>query len=235
METLSAFLAIALFVVTIAWVGKKPTLKKASIMVVAVALVQGGADSISLFMAGTNIYDWYLQSLTQTADAYTQTLGLASAQSAALQESMQVVAGCLPALYVLQAAMNVFIALGIVWAFKRLTKRPLGWSPFSSIDLPVWTVLLLVASALLYAASNVPAAPFSHELFLIALNFLLIGMIFPLVQGAAASKGLMNRIGLSGVAQTLIAIIGLVAGVAVFVIPIVGLIDYWVNFRKLDR
>lgn len=235
METLSALLAIVLFLVTVVWVGKKPTFKKTAAMIAVVAAVQGGADSISLFMAGTNIYDWYLQSLNAVADTYSQTLGLASAQTAALRENMQIVAGCLPALYVLQAAGYVFIALGIVWAFRRLTKRPLGWAAFSTIDLPIWTVVPLIAAAFCYAASNAPGVPYAHELLLVTVNFLLVGMLFPVVQGMAACKGIMNRIGFSSTAQVFVTLIGFVVGVAVLVIPIVGLIDYWANFRKLAR
>lgn len=235
METLSALLAIGLFLVTVVWVGKKPTLKKTAAMVAIVAAMQGGADSISLFMAGTNIYDWYLQSLNAMADTYSQTLGLASAQSAALKENIQIVAGSLPALYVLQAAVNVFIALGIVWSFRRLTKRPLGWTAFSMIDLPIWTVAPLIAAALCYAVSNAPGAPYAHGLLLAAVNLLLIGMLFSVVQGMAACKGIMNRIGLSCTAQVLVTLIGFVVGVAILVVPIVGLIDYWANFRKLTR
>ena len=233
MDILPYLFDIALFAATVFWVGRKPTFPKVTVMTLLIAVVETGLDSVQLWLEGTNMIDWYRQSMQASVDAYSQVLD--SSAVSQLSSAADTVVGCLPSIMVMDGFMKVSMALCVVWIVNKLFKRPMDWSPFSKIDLPVWTVVPVIAGALLIAVSNVPGAPYSNIVFLAALNCLVVGVLFFVTQGGAAIKGLMNNVGLPAIAQLAIVAVLVMSGVATLVVPLVGLIDYWANFRKLPR
>lgn len=233
LPTLSPLIDLALFVVTVAWVGKRPTAQKVGAMVVIVALVEIGVDSLFALSQGTSIYGWYLQGLDKSIEYYSSMLTADQLEMFAAVE--QTIAGCWVGIYLTQAAVYVFFALFLVWLVGRLFKRPRDWAPFSQVDLPIWTVLVLIGGIVLYAVSNIPALPYRELVLLVSLNALIVAMVPLSVQGAAACKGVMNNLGLAAGWQVAIAVVVIVLGVALVVVPVVGLVDYWANLRKLPR
>ena len=233
MAGFSAFLDLVLFLVTVLVVGRNPTFHKVSAMILVIACTEALVDSLYASTAGLGLYDWYLQALQESAQNLAQVSD--SVQSTALESSFEIVAGCLPAIYLLQAALDVFVALGLMWVVNKLLKRQTGWQPVSSIDLPVWTVAPLIVGCLLKAVSNIPQAPNSRWLLLVAVNLIGVEAILLYVQGFAALKGLMNSTGITAVTQFLIVLVAMVFGVFFLITPVIGLVDYWANIRKLSR
>ena len=224
---------LALFCVTVLWVGKKPTFAKVTAMIFVIAVVELGIDSVLAWQQGLNVFEWYRQAFDSVMSAYGEVLGSAELES--FDTVVNTVTGCLVAMYVIQAASQVFVALLLVWAVKRLRKRPLGWSPLSKVDLPVWVVLPLIVGFLGIALCNVSALPHKDEIFLVALNVLVIACIPLFAQGLAACKGVLNNANCSAIVQFLIAFVTGLFGVFALVVVAVGLIDFWANLRKLPR
>ncbi len=233
MEILSAALDLALFLTTVFVVGKRPTFPKMAAMIIIVACVEALVDTAQIFGSGMGLYDWYLQALQTSVQNLSQTLS--SEQNASLNAALESIAGCLPAIYLVQAAISVFVALGLLWVVRRLLKHPCEWSPFSQVDLPVWTVIPLVAGFLLIAYANLPQAPNAQLTLIVALNLITADCVFLFVQGSAALKGFMNTVGISAVGQAVIVLVAAFFGVFFLVAPVVGLVDYWANIRKLPR
>lgn len=233
LSTLSPLIDLMLFVVTVAWVGKKPTVPKVGAMIAVVAIVEIGIDSLFALMQGTSIYGWYLQGLEQSIEYYSSMLTADQLEMFAAVE--QTVAGCWVGIYLTQAAAYVFMALFLTWLVGRLFKRTREWTPFSQVDLPIWMVGVLIAGIVLYAVSNVSVVPQRELVFLVSLNVLVAALIPLAVQGAAASKGVMNNLGLATGWQVAIVAVVTVLGVVMVVVPVIGLVDYWANLRKLPR
>lgn len=231
-ELLVLVLDFALFCATVLWVGRKPTAVKVTAMIVAVAAVHFGIDMYDAMLQGVTLQELYLGGLDEWME---QNQALLSGQEDTVKATMQVVATCLPSFYVVQAAALVFCGLCIAWVFERGVMRSGRWTAFSQVDLPVWTVVPLIAGLLLYAISTFPTVPFHNEIFTVAVNVLVVSVIPLFVQGAAACKGIADKAGFSLMLQLLLAAIAVVSGAFAIVFPLVGLLDYWANLRKLER
>ena len=234
-DVLPRILDLVLFVVTVGWVGRRPTTAKTSAMIFIVAAVQIAFDSLAAASRGLNIHGLYVESLQATADAYVEAGVFSAGQLESIQPMLDTIAGCWLAIYVIQSAWLVFVALGLVWIFRRLFRRPSDWAPFSSIDLPIWTVGVLIVGILLWAVSNVTGSSIGSMMRLVGCNVLLIALIPVCVQGCAAYKGLMNRVNLPTAAQVVITIALLVFGLFLPVVCVIGIVDFWANVRKLPR
>ena len=201
-------------------------------MIAIVSVVDIGLFVASTLLQGTNPYDWYVTQLNWYFDAYAGLID--ESQISAMKEMTASVAGLWVAIYVVQASVGVFIALCLRWVFDR-ARHKLVWRPFSLVDLPVTSVLPLIASIVVYIVSMLPGVPQAGMVSIVAANLFMISVIPLFVQGAAAGKGIMNRSGLGMGWQLLLGAIGFVTGAIFVILPIMGLIDYWANFRRLSR
>lgn len=201
-------------------------------MIAVVSFVDIGLFAAAVSLQGTNPYDWYVTELNAYFDAYEGLI--AASQISAMKALSATVAGLWFALYVVQAAVCVFIALCVRWVFDR-ARHKLRWTPFSLVDLPVAFVVPLVASIVVYIISMLPGVPNAQVVFLVAANIFVISIIPLFVQGAAAGKGIMNRSGLGFGWQVALGVIGILFGSVFVILPLMGLIDFWANFRRLER
>ena len=83
--------------------------------------------------------------------------------------------------------------------------------------------------------SWIPQLPYSDVVYSISLNVLIISTLPLYAQGGAAFKGILNRANASLALQIILMFCGILTGLAFLITPLLGLIDYWANFRKLPR
>lgn len=223
---------IALLVVVYVWVGKRPTAAKVSALIVIYALCALTTPVLEAASNGMSLYDWELKSLEESLEAMGNSLP--SDQRELFSSVMSTVAGCLPALELVNASATVFAVLCIRWIFDRVRHKS-QWSAFSKVDLSIWWVIPLVAGIVMYIVSLVAGIPARWQFFVAAMNVLIAALVPLFVQGAACCKGIINRTGLRLAWQLVVGFFALVTGVAFIVLPIVGLVDFWANFRKLPR
>lgn len=232
MDAVFHALEIVLIIVTLAWVGKRPTVAKVSATICATWLVEFGGMAVSASAAGMGPAAYYLQELNEQLQAMGGSMS--STQQATFQSVASTVAGCLPGIYAVLSSAYVFAALCARWVFDRVRRRS-GWTAFSKLDLSYWWVAPLIAGVVVYIVSRVPGVPHQNEVWVVALNILVVSVIPLFVQGAACCKGIINRSGLAIAWQLVVGFFGLATGVVFIVFPIVGLVDFWANFRKLPR
>lgn len=144
------------------------------------------------------------------------------------------VAVCLPALCFAESASEVFFVFCLRWLFEKAAHRR-TWAPFSQVDLPIWTVYPLIAGIALYVVAMLPGVPYADVIHAIAFNVMVAAVVPLFVQGAAAGKGILNRIGMSFGWQVALGLVGILSGALFLVLPLLGLVDYWANVRKLKR
>lgn len=201
-------------------------------MIALVGLVDIGFFTAEAIAQGMTPYGFYLSALDQVAAWYEQVLS--AQQVEAFRSVSATVAGLWFAAYVVQACILVFVALCVRWVFDRAFHR-LQWAPFSGVDLSVMCVVLLIVGVVLYIVSMLPNVPRTDLILTIALNVLVVSAVPLFVQGAAVGKAVMNKAGLGFGWQLVLGILALISGLVFLVAPFVGLIDFWANFRKLER
>lgn len=231
LEAVSVAVDLVLFILTVVVVGKRPTVLKVTAMICLVAAADYGAVALVAMQAQTNPIEWYQQLLGEAMSIYTDAL---SGQPADYDSMIAVVAGISPALYVVQSSAYVFIGLCIRWIADRVRGKS-AWSAFSKVDLSVWWLVPLLFGICCYTVSLFLQEDLARIVWLIAMNVLVASVVVLFVQGAAAGKGIMNKIGLSMAWQIALGVLGIVSGMLFFIMPLVGLIDFWANFRKLAR
>lgn len=222
---------LALFIVTVVVVGQKPTVAKVVAMICLVAVVDYGYLALVAMQAQENPIEWYQQLLGETMKAYN---GAFSNQSADYDSVIAVVAGISPALYVVQSSVYVFIGLCIRWVIDRVRSKS-EWSPFSQVDLSVWWLMPLLFGICCYTASLFLQNDAARIVWLVAMNVLVVSVVVLFAQGAAAGKGIMNRMGLSMTWQIVLGVFGIISWMLFLVVPFMGLVDFWANFRKIAR
>lgn len=232
MEAVLHVLEAALIIVTIAWVGNRPTVAKVSAVIAATWLVEFGGVVFEANAAGMGPADYYLQELNRSLG--TMNGSLSSDQQAVLSSAASTVAGCLPALYAVVSSSYVFAALCARWVFDRARHRT-RWTAFSKLDLSYWWVTPLIAGIVIYVVSCVPGVPNQNGVLLVALNVIIVSVIPLFVQGAACGKGIMDRWYLGLGWQLALGFFGILSGVVFAILPVMGLIDFWANFRRLPR
>lgn len=230
-DALSLVVDFALFLVTVLVVGKKPTTAKVTAIICLVAAIDYGFVAFVAMQAHMNPVEWYQGMLEQAVSLYgvapqDQAGGGASATS--------VVAGISPAIYVVQASAYVFVGLCLRWIADRV-RRKSDWSPFSQVDLSIWWLTPVLFGLVCFIVSLLLPGQAAYVVWLVSMNVFVVSAIPLFVQGAAAGKGIMNRLGIGFPMQLVFGVLGLLSGIAFVALPILGLVDFWANFRKLPR
>lgn len=230
-DALSLAVDFALFLVTVLVVGKKPTAAKVTAIICLVAAIDYGFVAFVAMQAHMNPVEWYQGMLEQAVSLYGV---VPQGQASGGASVVSMVAGISPAIYVVQASAYVFVGLCLRWIADRV-RRKSDWSPFSQVDLSIWWLIPVLFGLVCFIVSLLLPGQASYVVWLVSLNVFVVSAIPLFVQGAAAGKGIMNRMGIGFPMQLVFGVLGLVSGIAFLVLPILGLVDFWANFRKLPR
>lgn len=232
LEAVSQLADLVLFILTVVVVGRRPTASKVAAMICIVAAVDYGFVALVAAQVQMNPIELYQQQLGELYAALGDSL---VEQARPSEEMIALAAGISPAIYMVQSATYVFVGLCIRWIADRIRRRSV-WSPFSEVDLSIWWLTPLLAGIGCYIVSLfLQDANAARVALLVAANLLVVSGIPLFVQGAAAGKGIMNGMGLIFALQAGIGALMILSGLAFIVVPVLGLIDFWANFRKLAR
>ena len=231
LSAVSQLADLALFILTVVVVGRRPTTLKVAAMICVVAVVDFGFVALVAAQAQMNPIEWYQQQLREVFELYNES---SAGQMQGYESYLPFVAGISPSIYVVQSSIYVFIGLCIRWVVDKV-RRKSEWSPFSRVDLSIWWLMPLLLGVSCYIVSLFLQDEARYLAGLVAANFIVVSGIPLFVQGAAAGKGIMNRAGLGLTWQIVIGVLGLLSGLFFIVVTVLGLVDFWANFRKLDR
>lgn len=225
---------IALLAVSAASVGRRPQSLYVSLVIVVGALVELELLAVASMLQGTTPEAYVLGVIEDPFVAASSALLSVESQET-FETFPETVAGVWPALCVVVSAAMVFLGVCVRYVIDR-ARHKLKWAPFSELDLSILWVYVLIAGVVLDLVSVIPGFPAPDALDFVARNVVVVSVIPLFVQGAATCKGVMNEAQLGLRWQIVLTVVAVLLGViALIVVPIIGLLDFWLNFRKLDR
>ena len=198
---------------------------------VLAALSLLGIESSLATWAGTNLNELALAQIDKTLDALAAgTTGIS--EGLAMARSIMTVLW--PTSYMLTAVTAVIAAaIGVRIArtgLKGLAPRTLTLTTF---DTPFWVAGLLLAAIIGFAVSQ--SIPSGNVLLMVAANLAMATRFAFGTAGVAVAAWFMRKRGMRIVPTLLVCAVLVFFDLQFFVMTIVGLIDFWANFRRLPR
>ena len=223
---------VALAVVAAAAVGREPTRNAVCAMAAAASLVFLAIVGICAAVQGEAPRRLVLDVLARVAEPLVSSVGDVTADN--ITAVVSLMAGTWAALAVVLGSAATFAGCCARYAVDRRNHR-LAWKPFSQLDLSVWSVYVLIVGVLLWVVAGIEQLPGAAVIEVVGENVIVVGIVPLFVQGAAAGKGLLDGADLSFTAQVMIGIALWLIGAFAIAVPLIGLLDFWANFRKLPR
>jgi len=233
-----AFVApvIGAVVLTVVSLRTRPMQAVAAAFAGVFALASMAAQALMARAQGTTLTAIVAQQSQLALADVTKALGSsASAETlASLKNGAQLLASTWPTTY-FQAGVIVgaLVVVSVVWVARKVD-NPLEIGPLASLDLSPHVLWPFVIGLFLLAASYLSFAGAS-ALGVVGLNLLLCARTLFFIQGISVMAGVLDRagVGLGGRIFALAAFAALDA--LTFVVSFTGLLDFWINFRRLPR
>lgn len=197
----------------------------------ACALIAG--DAAVLALQGTTVTAYMDEVLSVVQSGLSSATSGSLDQTAAAQTVLQALRLLWPSGYTILAfTACACAAVGGRAALRRIPESRVA--PFSSFDLPLWVLYLLVGGVVALAVAGALPA-YGDVVRMVGANVLLGVRVLLSVQGFAVLAWRLGARGTSPLAGALLVILALVLDAQFFVMAVVGLIDVWANFRHLPR
>lgn len=230
---MDSLLFLACVVVCLAWTGRNPSSAKTVCTILVFTGVAVGYD----FYVASTLDMMPSQMFKQAAEQIVHemaSMGVVEQDSLAQLDQSAFVFDCWIALETIAATVYVVIGMCVRWIYERV-RRINTWKPFSRVDLSAWWATPLIIAIVLYIMMVMMQESADEGMRALVLSVFMVSLIPLFFQGAAVGKGLMNNMGVNFAWQLCLGILALMLMVPVLVFPILGLIDIWANFRRLDR
>ena len=217
-------------IVKLMWVHEADTTHVAGLIVFMTCLSLG-FDLIYTSVLGTTIPDLLLSSVQQMLPGEVQYASMEeNSMSMQLVSIFKII---WPLSYVVSTISNAtYAALGsCIAGYIDHTARPL--QGFTTYDAPLWSVGVLATAVLCIALGNVPSNLSQAFLTVGSTVAMSVRLIFTLQGFAVVSSKLLRKVGC--LSRAIIIFFAVWAEMMFMVVSIIGLIDIWANFRKLER
>lgn len=202
--------------------------------VIAVATVAYLAiDVVMALVAGVDPMALAQSQVQQTVAAATQSYGLEMA--AQLRSLTGLLELLWPFPYFLLAAILTAIAHGCArLAAPRLQgDNPQPWA-LSSFDAPLWSMVVLTLCAVAVAVAPL-CGTWSRGVLMVGVNGLMAVRIIFMLQGFAVISWFFRTRRLGCLFRFVVLFLAVDLEVSFFVVSVLGLVDFWANFRHLPR
>lgn len=188
--------------------------------------------------------DYYKSMINSFPDSpfvkqYMQLMAISETQFKALYEQTKSIFLFLP--YLIPSLLLIYVFLGSIinyyWSlsiFKRSEVILKGMPLFQTWDLPWYYVSGVIIGLILIIIPHFnPTYDFAFDV--VGINLLIIfGLIYSTL-GFSVLWGIFDKFHVPGVWRILIILIISFFSVIIILIPVMGIIDVWANFRKLER
>jgi hypothetical protein len=224
----AVFLAVVMLpAVDAQWVG--------AMLTAVLALAGAGRDYVLLKGQGTTLYALLSAELNKMVAQEAQSSGGAGTVQA-MRDAVNTMLPLIPMMYFVTGLVTaIAVVYAIAWAAKR-TGRTARVLPLTRLDLTPHVLWPFVVGLFALAASYAPIAN-ATVWGIVGLNLVWCCVVLFTIQGLAVSAGVLERTGVGpGVrilALAALAVIDVFLGGAP--LAFVGLVDFWVNFRRLPR
>ena len=227
---------LAAVVLTVVMLPKRSLQTVAAALVAVIALANVAADALLARSQHTTLPATISQGSKAVVAEMTKAMGASAPAETlrALKDASVLIASAWPSAYFQGAVfVGVLVVVAVVWAARRVD-RPLEVPPFSRLDLSPHILWVFVAGLFLLASSYASFAG-SSILGVVGLNLVLCARTLFFLQGFSVAAGLLDRAGV-GLGGRILAMAVLAALDALtLVVSFTGLLDFWINFRRLPR
>jgi hypothetical protein len=222
--------AVAVVLIGVALLPRFDSQLVGALMLAVLAVASYVHQAVVFALAHLTPTEWYTQAFQLFATGSTVTV-TAKQQ---LRDLVDLAVSAMPAMsFYSGMVVAVAIMYGVAWAAKR-SDREVSVPALGELDLTPHVMWPFIIGLLALAASYGPV-PQAMSLRVVGLNLLLCARALFALQGFGVSAGLLGRanVGLGGRIFALAALAAL--DVVAPVVTIAGLLDFWVNFRRLPR
>jgi len=190
-----------------------------------------GAEYVTARVAGFSVNE-YMAEAAKQATSVLGTGGLSGMDMEALTKTMVQFA---PAVYLMLGfAVAVPTLYALVWSAKRAGAVIKPVPRLDRTDMSPHVLWPLVIGVLFLAGGRVWGGS-DGVLTVAGLNLLLVVRVALLVQGLSVVAALLRASDAGRVALFFGVAVALIVDVATWVVSMAGLLDFWINFRRLDR
>jgi hypothetical protein len=150
------------------------------------------------------------------------------------QEAIKTLLTLLPTVFFIGGLVSaIAIIVAVAWAAKR-SDRILRVPSLATLDLSPHVLWPFIAGMLALAASHGPFA-FASPLLATGLNLVICTSAVFALQGVGVVAGMLDRLNVGRPMRIWAWIALVISDMFVPVASLVGLLDFWVNFRRLPR
>ena len=184
-----------------------------------------------LALAGLDSAKVLSQAISSAVDEAAASYGLDVA--AQLKSLSGLISLLVPFGYFCLAGMNVLAAHYGGFLARKPALEAKQWRPVA-FDSPTWSVVVLIAGVALFAFGSVfgQGMPVAESIGLTCV--LAVRFIF-LMDGYAVLTWWFNRHGVGCLLRTLVLVVAIDLEVTFFVVSLLGLVDFWADFRRLRK
>ncbi|MDO9107889.1 MAG: DUF2232 domain-containing protein [Coriobacteriia bacterium] len=198
---------------------------------VVLGVGMAGAEYMTARLNGLTIREY----MNEAASQATVVLGNRAFSGMDVDAMTKTMIQFAPAVYVMLGfAVVVPTLYALVWSARRADAVIRPVPKLDRTDLSPHVLWPLVTAVLLMAAGRVWGGS-DGVLMIMGLNLLLVVRVALLVQGLALVAALLRAGGTGRVALVIGVVVALLVDAATWVVSMAGLLDFWINFRRLDR
>lgn len=205
-------------------------------LVAVVSLASLATDALMARLQGTTLIAVVAKESAASVEVLKKIAGnQASADTLrAIEESTKLIAAAWPSAY-FQSAMyvGILVIAAAAWAARR-SGTSLPVPKLGQLDLSPHVLWPFVGGVLMLASSYGSFSG-SHAVYVVGLNLVLCVRTLFFLQGISVAAGMLDRAGV-GLGGRILALAALAAlDVPTFAVSFTGLLDFWVNIRRLPR
>lgn len=232
------FVAVSVFALYLAVLAlrSRSTLGVSTVLAGVFALAAVANDSIGAMLGGTTVKALLTQLSSEFSDAVVAAYGPSASTAAikTIEAAASSVVDVWPSLYFAQGVLLAGLSIGAVaWLVKRIG-ADVEVAPIALLDLSPHALWPMIVGLLALALSSF-AVPGRETISLVASNLLVCARVIFLVQavGVAGHFADKRRFGLFSRVAGFLLVLWLES--AFWIASVVGLADFWANFRRLPR
>ena len=224
--------AIAVFAAVV-WLPRIDAQWVGAMLTAVIGAAGAGRDYVVLKAEGTTVTSLLSTEINKLVAQNAQSAGSA-ASAQAMRETASMLLSLVPMMYFLTGlATAVAVLIAIAWAAKR-SGRTVKVPMLSRLDFTPHVLWPFIIGVFALAASYAPIAQ-APMLRVVGLNLVLCMRALFALQGFGVASGVLDRAGV-GLGGRILGLAAL-AALDVFTLSLsfIGLLDFWVNFRRLPR